>query len=377
MFADALDCIVAGSRQSGTPERTQTHGKELGTMLENIEVVSREDIRALHTVMEGGKTYALGELRDLRWHDQLKDFLGVAPLSIGWVRLLAGEVLHEHRHPIQSLMVFYRGSGEMLGDVRRPLSAGDVVVVPPGREHGFVGGPEGLYGLSIQFGAGLYTVPEAPRVVFSDETALRELLAFNQDKLSEFLRRPIFRLLSDGTLNDPKKRKAYLEHLQIWVDGNQTLLFSRQATSVDPKYAAVFLQHLREEIGHEAMHADRAEAAPTDERPRDAVMEAITDWFAHQMYLLDNAEKAAIIHLVIENASSAYHRQARPVLSQHINDEYFDVHVEADAAHAALGEQLLRDATPEECHRLAKIIGEAWDMLGAMTDRLVEITRAA
>ena len=65
------------------------------------------------------------------------------------------------------------------------------------------------------------------------------------------------------------------------------------------------------------------------------------------------------------------------MLSQHVNDEYFDVHVEADAAHAALGEELLRDATPETCQRLKKVVGEAWDMLGAMVDRLVEITRAA
>src|SRR5262245_26204901 len=121
----------------------------------DIQIVTKESIRALTRVEEDGKVYELGELRDLRWSEVLARFLGASPLSIAWVRLSAGEVLAEHRHPVQSLMVFHRGSGEMRGDIQRPINAGDVVVVPAGCEHGFVGGPEGLFGLSIQFGEGL------------------------------------------------------------------------------------------------------------------------------------------------------------------------------------------------------------------------------
>jgi hypothetical protein len=106
-------------------------------------------------------------------------------------------------------------------------------------------------------------------------------------------------------------------------------------------------------------------------------MEAITNWFTYQMFVLDNTEKAAIVHLVIENASAAYHERSMPVLGKYMKNEYFEVHVEADSEHARMGEELLRNESPRTYARLRHIVGEAWDMIGAMTDRLVEITRAA
>ena len=99
----------------------------------------------------------------------------------------------------------------------------------------------------------------------------------------------------------------FLDTLQIWVGtGNQTLLFSRQATTRDPAFEATFLQHMHEEMGHEVLHRSRADGSGTETKARDPLMEAITNWFAYQMYVLDNAEKTAIIHLVIERASAAY-----------------------------------------------------------------------
>ena len=348
--------------------------------MDQLQVVSRDAIPPIRSVEQDGETHNLGELRDFRWNDHLRSFMPEASqFSVSWVRLEEGEILQPHVHPIQSMMVFYAGSGEMLGDLRRPVTAGDVVVVPPGRKHGFVGGPHGLQALSIQFGDGLYTKPEKPRVLFTDpEHTLAGLLAYNEKRLEEFVQRPIFDLLADGTLEDPIKRKAYLDTLQIWVDGNQALLFSRQATCADATYQDVFLQHFKEEMGHDVLHKDRAEGDRSRVPPaRDTIMEAITNWFTYQMYLLDNAEKTAIIHLVIENASSAYHRHAKPALARYVNNQYFDVHVNADEQHAAMGEALLQNESPRTYARLRRIIGEAWDMIGAMTDRVAEVTRAA
>src|SRR5689334_8819824 len=192
-----------------------------------MEIVKRETIPPIATVEQGGKVHSLGELRDFRWSDQLRDFMpATSEFSISWVQLKHGETLEPHVHPIQSMMVVYAGSGEMLGDLQRAIGEGDVIVVPPGRSHGFVGGRDGLSALSIQFGDGLYTEPESPRVVFSDkENSLQGLLAYNQKRLDEFVKGSIFELLTDGTLEDPRKRKVYLDTLQIWIDGNQRLLF--------------------------------------------------------------------------------------------------------------------------------------------------------
>ncbi len=344
-----------------------------------MQVVSRSAIPPIQSITQGGEVHELGELRDFRWNDQLRGFIPPdARFSVSWVRLKEGEVLQPHVHPIHSMMVFYAGSGQMLGDLERPVAKDDVVVVPSGCAHGFVGGPQGLHGLSIQFGEGLYTRPDAPRVLFMDEEHnLDTLLAYNEQRIREFEQRPLFALLESGALEDPKKRQVYLDALQIWVDGNQTLLFSRQATCADPTYQQVFFRHMQEELGHDLMHQNRAEG-PAKPAPvmRDAVMEAVTNWFAYQMYILDNAEKAAIIHLVIENASIVYHTRAMPVLAKFVNKEYFDVHVEADDEHAAMGIALLRNECPSTYKRLTEIVGEAWDMIGAMTDRLVELTQA-
>jgi mannose-6-phosphate isomerase-like protein (cupin superfamily) len=347
--------------------------------MDQMHVISRDAIPPLHSVEQDGEIHELGELRDFRWNDQLRSFMPASSrFSVSWVRLKHEEVLQPHVHPIHSMMVFYAGSGRMLGDLNRPVAKEDVVVVPAGCAHGFVGGPDGLYGLSIQFGEGLYTDPDKPRVMFmDDEHSLSSLLAYNEERVREFARRPIFELLADGTLADPARRKVYLDALQIWVDGNQALLFSRQATCMDPAYSKMFLRHMQEELGHDVLHKERADGAQApDARPTDSVLEAITNWFAYQMYVLDNAEKTAVIHLVIENASSVYHTRAMPVLSKYISQEYFDVHVEADDEHAAMGVELLRNESPQTYARLRQVVGEAWDMIGAMTDRLVELTRA-
>lgn len=352
-------------------------------MQADIRITKLETIPPIFEVEQGGTIHHLGELRDFRWSQELRDFMPDDSLiSISWVKLGHNKVLEVHTHPIQSMMVVYAGSGELIGDIHHELKPGDIIVVPPGCGHGFVGGPNELCALSIQFGQGLYTEPHAPRVEFKGEPmpkGLVDLLAYNSKRLEGFKARPIFGLLQDGTLLDPRARAVYFRHLQIWVNGNQRLLFTRQATCQNPKYEPVFLQHFQEEIGHDLLHRedDSAEVKETEAPAKDAILEAITDWFTHQMYMLDDAEKTAIIHLVIENASEAYHRNAAPVLKDYVKNDYFELHVEGDASHAAMGIALLSEESERTYSRLIEVVGHAWDMLEAMTDRVVEITRGA
>ncbi len=175
---------------------------------------------------------------------------------------------------------------------------------------------------------------------------------------------------------DPLKRKAYLDSLQVWLDGNQTLLLSRQANCFEPAYATVFGRHLEDEFGHgllkKAWRVDHSEP-----KPRDPILEATTNWFAYQMYLLDNSEKAALMYLVIETASAAYHKQAQPVLARYAENHSLGANPSSDLDYAALGQDLLRNESPRTYARLRQITGEAWDMIGAMTDRVVELTLSA
>jgi mannose-6-phosphate isomerase-like protein (cupin superfamily) len=343
--------------------------------MQQIQVISRNAIPPIQAVDQGGKVHDLGELRDFRWNDRLRNFMPESSrFSVSWVRLGHGEVLEPHVHPIHSMMVFYRGSGEMLGDLKRQVAKDDVVVVPAGCTHGFVGGPQGLYALSIQFGEGLYTAPDKPRVLFTGvDDSLGALLAHNEKRSAEFAEHPLFALLSDGTLNDESKRSAYLHGLGTWLDGNQSLLVACHASCVDPAYRQTFLKQLSV-----ALESDTGafQSHVSEGRATDTAIEAIVSWFAYQMYVLDNAEKAALVHLVIGSASDTYHAAAKNALGCH--GEQLGLHLKAGGSlEQNQLETLLGTESSKGYARLREIVDEGWNMVGALADRFVEVTRAA
>src|SRR4051812_25496464 len=147
-------------------------------------LVKREEVPAIHTVEQDGETHVIGEFRDFRWNDALRKFLEHAKeFSVSWAVLRHREVLKAHVHPIQSMMVVYAGAGEVFGDLCRPLRGGDVLVVPAGCSHGFVGGIESMCAVTIQLGRGFYTNPNKPRISFvDDENSLQALVAYNQKR---------------------------------------------------------------------------------------------------------------------------------------------------------------------------------------------------
>ncbi len=207
-----------------------------------FRIVKRDAIPAITSVEHDGVRHTLGELRDFRWSEALRAFMpDPAAFSVSWVALAHGETLAPHVHPIQSMMVVYAGSGRMLGDLNRAIAQGDVIVVPPGRLHGFTGGPEGLFALSIQFGEGLYTAPESPRVVFTaQQNSLEALLATNAKRALGFVDRPIFELLGDGTLENGRCFDACSSALELWRHGTRDLMLLRQVNSGDARYEAAF-----------------------------------------------------------------------------------------------------------------------------------------
>lgn len=344
--------------------------------LDNVNVISRTEIPAITSIIHQGVSHNLGELRDFHKHELLNAFVPQkARLSMSWTRLKGGESLKNHKHPESSMIVVCEGQGKITGEIEKDLKAGDVIVIPPNCVHGFKGINKGMNCLSIQFDdmGGLYENIDNPLVEFIDkknnEYNLDELLKFNEQRMQSLFKNRFFEMIQDGTLEDANKRKIFLDALQVWTDKNQLLLMSRQAMCVDDNYSRQFLQHFKEEVNHDLLFKDRDDP---DEK-YDEIIDAIACWFILQMYQLDNVEKAAIIHLVIENASDYYHKLARPLLNKFVNDEYFKVH-EADTEHAQWGIDLLQGYNERVYLRLKEIIEQAWDMLEAMTNRVVELT---
>jgi len=137
------------------------------TALEEVQVIARNDIPAIHSITQDGVVHNLGEVRDFRWHETLKQFMPIAKLiSFSWVHLKPGDSLLPHEHPMKSMIILVKGSAQLTGQINRPLKEGDIVITPPNCSHGFDAGEGEAYGFSIQFEEGIYTDPENARVQF-------------------------------------------------------------------------------------------------------------------------------------------------------------------------------------------------------------------
>src|SRR6185437_4850373 len=124
-----------------------------------VKLVRRDDIPSMRTVVVNGVEHWLGHVKDFKKHGELTNFLPKDDrVSMAWVRLEAGEELDEHTHPVESMILMCEGGATTTGDVCDQMNAGDVLIVPPGKRHGFIGAqPNGFWGLSMQFDSrGLY-----------------------------------------------------------------------------------------------------------------------------------------------------------------------------------------------------------------------------
>ncbi len=141
------------------------------SLMQEVQVIPRNEIPAIYSVNQTGIEHRIGELRDFQWHPLLKQFIPEQlGISFSWTRLRGDEILQPHLHPEQSIIIIVKGNGRLLGQKNLPLTEGDTVVVPPGCAHGFQGdGGEGFCALSIQFAGGLYTHPEQARVAFVEK----------------------------------------------------------------------------------------------------------------------------------------------------------------------------------------------------------------
>jgi hypothetical protein len=327
-----------------------------------IRIVKRDTIPPLQAA-DTASGEGTGELRDFRWNDQLRAFMPRASdLSVGWVRLGPGELLKPRALNVDLLMVVYEGSADIVGDLTRAVAAEDVVVVPSGCKHGFVGGPQGLFALAIELGEAAPVV--AREQPLDAEHTLQGLLDYNSSRLGEFKTRAIFELLTDGTLDDPSRHATYRDALSLWGSQSSSLLLVRQACCIDGKYAPSFLAGLLEELSR-GLPIDLTLAKQSSGAARDPILIALADWFTRQTYVLDNVEKVALVDLVVTSANAALGR----------SDQGSRLWAHGHSERAAETSLLLRGETAHTYARLRSIVAEAWDMIGALTDRIVELTR--
>lgn len=340
-----------------------------------IVLVRRDDLPTLTSVVVDGQTHELGIHKDLRRHPALAAILPeAARLSIAWVHLRTGQTLDVHQHPVATMIVMCAGRGRLTGDREESLEAGDVVAIPGGCRHGFVGGEGGYWALSMQFdGLGLYENPEAARVAFTQprSAGLAELLRRNREFEAAFTSNPMFDLVRDGHLADPARRARYLDVVQVWSNAFHRLLLLRSATMEDTRFSGAFDEHLSEEFDHAARLAkDRGPAAPD---VWDPALDAASSWFVLKMLGLDPAEKVVLVHMVLEVGSRAFHEVANPVLSPYGETDYFAIHEEADEAHEQMCIEEIDGLDARTYERLFRVQKQGWDMLQALCARMASL----
>ncbi|SRR5260370_5712744 len=359
----------------GEPHVADGSDRATTNHLAEMRVISRAEIPALRTVVVDDVERDIGQLLDFSKHSALSSFLPEeSATSLSWVHLDPDQVLEVHVHPVASMVIVAEGSGRTCGDVEVDMQAGDIVLIPAGVEHGFVGaGANGFWALSLQFeGRGLYENRESPLVTFS-ASCINSLLSGSRRRSEAFRANPIFDLIDSGALEDHETRGLFMRLLQVWSNAFASAMLARSALTENPAYATVFRKHLDEEFGHDRLLDKQRD----DDRalPRDAVLRATSQWFTLKMLTLDDADKAVLVHLVLEAAASTFMPIARQIFGgDETSMNYFDVHDDADEAHMAMVAYLLNDLDPKTCRRMHETLGEGWDMFEAMCARIAELT---
>lgn len=199
---------------------------------------------------------------------------------------------------------------------------------------------------------------------------LGALLSRNETYYQIFISRPFFKMIESGLFNqDEKKKVMFFNYMQIFSDYFQTMIQIRQATCRDEKFYATFLRHFMDELGHDDLLRQRSQITPV----WDPILVAVSTWFVHQMQVLDNIEKAVIMHLVLEKTGDYYHSLGSKTLSRHMQSNYYETHAELDDDHTSMVLDLLPGYPEFTYQRLSRLLQESWMMMYTMVDRVHEL----
>lgn len=342
-----------------------------------MQVVNRDSIPAINSILVDGESYNLGELRDFHKHDVLARFIPqTGRVSMSWVHLKQGEVLEPHMHPTASLIIICEGEGQVFGDCQQKIVRGDNVVVPPNHRHGFVGGgKEGFWALSIQFeGTGLYEDQSNPRVQFVDRSEQNiphpksavDLIVAEQRRLErKFEKNPLMLLARSGELKNAKVRERLLEALNSWSDWFQKILAARMSVEETFEYFEAAGLHLQEEIGHNKILYTIRKNKPVTFW--DPLLDSAASWFHHQMLTGNDHERTVLMHLVMEGASTQFHTAAKDLFQE---GPFFELHSTLDEDHFGMGVRLLENSKDVDSEHLITVLHQGWSVFSVIAAQM-------
>jgi quercetin dioxygenase-like cupin family protein len=336
----------------------------------------------MRTIEVDGVEHWLGHVKDFTKNASLVDFLPKDNrISMAWVRLEAGEQLDPHTHPVDSMILLCEGGAQTLGDVEKPMSAGDILLVPQGRPHGFIGDdPNGFWGLSLQFDSrGLYEEVADPWATFDldskpapieDESTVAQLFRKNEEYMERFDKHRLFALVNRGLLKSADARARFLDCFQVWSNYFQKMLFARAVTVQDPQAEELSWAHLIEELGH---NRELAKGRPELRPVFDPVLEGACAWFPWKTALISDVEKVVLVHLVVEASATYFYKHIQPRMAKARSSDHFDHHKVADTQHVDMGYDFLRQLRIDSGQPLFEIQRQGWAMLSAVMGRIADL----
>ena len=348
--------------------------------IHEVELVKRDDVPSMRTIVVNGVEHWLGHVKDFTKNSSLAEFLPKDNrISMAWVRLEAGEELTPHVHPVPSMILIVEGSARTTGDKHAVMNAGDALLVPQRRPHGFIGlPPNGFWGLSIQFDSrGLYEDIEDPWATFlaNEKTGdaagsqIEQLFKKNEEFMERFDKHRLFVLVRNGLLKDPVARRKFLDCFQVWSNYFQKMVLNRVVTLQNPAFEDLAWLHLLEELGHNRdLAKSRADLQPVF----DPVLEGVCSWFSSKVGVISDVEKVVLVHLVVEASAVFFYKHVQPAMAD-IAKGHFDKHKSDDEAHVAMGYDFLRNITSADWPRLFEIQRQGWGMLMAVMGRVADL----
>ena len=340
-----------------------------------FSLYSRDEMETIRNIKENGIEKSLGEVKNFRANENINHFIPEqARLAVSWVRLEKNQKLDVHVHPISSLYIICEGEAILLGDeVDHPVVPGDIICIPPGADHGFIGaGNNGYWGLSIQFEErGLYEDPSRPLVSFNKDpyAYYYQLKELNTQYIENYKNNKIFEAFSKENVFSSEQRSLFLDYLQILSDQFQKMVLLRSAICDDPRFTHFFREHLKEEFGHdEALQSSRDNLKIRD----DAVFEALCIWFNHQMITLDNLEQAVLVHFIIEGSAFIFYNNIKHIFDPS-KQNHFEDHSEFDGDHQEVDKEFFKGMTDEQFQRIKILLEKGWNMVEKQYERLAEL----
>jgi hypothetical protein len=198
------------------------------------------------------------------------------------------------------------------------------------------------------------------------EQDVERVARHNEQRQREYEGSALIRLLTDEHTTAETK-KAVLTYLQPWSNAFQRMISARVTFESDPELRALACEHQAEEVGHDKILA--RSRADDRELVWDPVIEMGASWFVDQFAILPGVQRAVLAHLALEAGSLVFSQAGTKAFP---DDEYFELHDEADVEHLEMGYEVLRRRTDWTPEAAITVLDRAWQVIGVVSDRIAE-----